>query len=122
NALDRLMQRWLWRHIVRVGIDLDGRKLLRPLARKRIEFRDALHLIAEHRNTPSSVLLVGRKDFDRVAAHAEIPARNAKIVALIWERHEVSEKLALRNALAGLDGEGHSRVGFDRADTVDARH
>ncbi len=42
--------------------------------------------------------------------------------ALVLQRHEVGDELALVDALALLQREGHRRIGLDRADTVDARH
>ena len=121
NAHDRLVQRRLRRHIVRIRVNLHQREVLRLLARERVELGDAFHLVAEHGDAPGAVLLVGREQFDGVAAHPEIAAREADIVALVLQRHEIGQQLALRHPVAHLDRERHRRIGFDRADTVNAR-
>jgi hypothetical protein len=68
---DRLVERRLRRHIVRIGVDLDEFQLGRLLPGQRVEFGDALDLVAEQRETPGAILQVGREDLDRIAAHPE---------------------------------------------------
>ncbi len=120
NAHDRLVQGRLRRDIMRIRINLHQCQVLRLLARQRVELGDALHLVAEHGDAPGAVLLVGREQFDGVAAHPEIAAREGDVVAPVLKRHKVGQQLPLRNAVAHLDRERHRRIGFNRADTVDA--
>ena len=122
DALDGLVERRLGRDIVRVGVDLDGLKLGGLLAGERVELGDRFQLVAEHRQPPGAVIQVGRKHLDGVAAHPEGAARERLVVALVLQCHEVCQQLALGNALAHLQLEGHGRVGFHVADAVDARH
>ena len=51
-----------------------------------------------------------------------VPREKSPRGALVLQRHEVGDQPALVDALALLDGEGHRRIGLDRADAVDARH
>ncbi len=81
-----------------------------------------LHLVAEQRDAPGAVFQMRREQLDGVAAHAEGAADEVGVAAAVVQGDEVGEQLALRQALAGLHGEGHGRVGLDRADAVDARH
>ena len=57
-----------------------------------------------------------------VAAHAERAAVEIGLRALVLQRHQIGEQLALRDLAALLEGEGHGRISFHRADAVDARH
>ena len=122
DRLDRLLQRRLGRHVVRVGVDLDQRQLVGLLPGQRIELDDALDLVAEQRDAPGAVLQMRREQLDRVAAHAEGAAHEVDVVAPVVQGDEVGEQLVARQPLAHLHGEGHRRVGLDRADAVDARH
>ena len=117
-----LQQRRPRRHVVRVGVDFDEFQLVGFLPGERIEFVDRFHLVAEQRHAPGAVLVVRRKNLDHVAAHAERAAIEIAARALVLQRDQVGEELALVQPLAALDGEGHRRIGLDRADTVDARH
>jgi hypothetical protein len=103
-----------------VGVDLDCVEFGGLLARERIEFVDRLDLVAEHRDPPAAILVVCREEFNRVPPYPEGAAGEACLVAPVLERHEVCEQLVAREMLAGLDAEGHRRVGLDRADAVDA--
>ena len=81
-----------------------------------------LHLVAEQRDAPGAVLQVGREQLHRVAAHAEGATNEVLVAAPVVQGDEVGQQLSLRQRFAGLHGEGHGRVGLDRADAVDARH
>ena len=120
DALDGLDERGARRDVVRVGVDLHEFEVLRLLAGQRVEFGDALHLVAEEADAPGAVLVMGREEFDRVAAHAEHAAREVAARALVLQGDEVGDELALVDALAQFQGEGHRGVGFHRADAVDA--
>ncbi len=75
-------------------------------------------LVAEQRHAPGAVLVVRRENLDHVAAHAERPAIEIAGRALVLQRDQVGQELALVKLLAPFDGEGHGRVGLDRPDTV----
>ena len=108
---------------MRVGVDFDEFQLVGLLSGERIEFVDRFDLVAEQRHAPGAILVVRREYFDQhVAAHAERAAIEIAGGALVLQRHQVGQQLALVEALAALDGERHRRIGLDRADTVDARH
>ncbi len=122
DAGNRLQQRRPRRHIVRIGVDFDEFQLVGLLSGERIEFVDQFHLVAEQRHPPGAILIMRRENLDDVAAHAERAAEKIAAGALVLQRHQIGEQLALVELFAALDGEGHRRIGFDRADTVDARH
>ena len=122
DALHGLVQRRPRRHVMRVGVDLHGRHLADLLAGQRVELVDRLDLVAEQADPPGAVLIVRRKDLDRVAAHPEGAAHEVHVGALVLQRHQVGHQLALRDRLADLQHEGHRGVGLDRADAVDAAH
>ena len=122
HRLDGLLQRRLGRHVMRVGVDLHQLQLVALGAGERVELGDALDLVAEQRDAPGAVLQVGREQLHGVAANAEGAAREVLIAAAVVQRHQVGQQLALGDGLAHLHGEGHGRVGLDRADAVDARH
>ena len=52
----------------------------------------------------------------------KVPRMKFCVAAPVVQGDQVGQQLALRQRLAGLHGEGHGRVGLDRADAVDARH
>ena len=79
-------------------------------------------LVAEQQHAPGAVFVVGGKDLDHVAAHAERAAIEVAGAALVLQRHQIGDELALVDALALLEGERHGRIGLDRTDAVDARH
>ena len=106
---------------MRIGVDLDEFEVLRLHTRQRIELDDRLDLVAEHPDAPGAVFIVGGEHFDRVAAHAEQSAREvAGLHALVLQRDEILDELALVDLVAELQRKGHGGVGLDRADAVDA--
>src|SRR3546814_14746966 len=62
------------------------------------------------------------EDFERVAAHAEIAARERLVVAFVLKRDELADVLAIVGDLAFFEIENHRRISLDRADAVAARH
>ena len=122
DRLGSLLHRRAGRHIVRIGIDAHLVEAGALLAGKRIEFADFLDIVAEKADPPRHVLIVAGKDFQAVAADAEIAAREGGVIALVLERDELADQLTLVDRFALLDVEDHRRIGFDRTDTVEARH
>ncbi len=107
---------------MRIGVDLDEFQLVGLLPGERVEFVDRLDLVAEQRDAPGAVLVMRRKNFDDVAAYAERAAEEIGLRALVLQRHQVGHQLALLDLAALLQGEGHGRISFDRANAVDAGH
>ncbi len=122
DLLHGLIQRRARRDVVGVGVDFRAFQLVRLLAGQRVELRDRLDLVAEQADAPGPVVEVGRKDLDRVAAHAKGAALKVHVAALVLLRHQVGEKLALVERVADLQLERHGGIGFHRPDAVDARH
>ena len=73
-------------------------------------------------DAPGAVFVVRRENIDRVAAHAERSAEEISLRALVLQRHQVGEQLPLVDLAALFQRERHRRIGFHRADAVDARH
>ena len=75
-----------------VGRRVDRGAVHRPddVAGQGIDLRDALDLIPPEFD-PHRLLVVCRKDFHRIPTHAERPALEADVVALILDRHEIGE-------------------------------
>ncbi len=121
DGLDRLHEGRARRDVMRVGVDLHRLEVVGLLAGERVELDDALDLVAEEGDAPAAVLVMGREQLHRVAAHPERAAGEIGR-ALVLQGHEVGQQLALVDLLADLHGEGHGRVGLDRADAVDAGH
>ncbi len=107
---------------MRVGVDFHEFQLVGLLAGERIEFVDRFHLVAEQRHPPGAVFIVRGENLDGVAAHAERAAIEVAGGALVLQRDQIGEQRALVETLALLQRERHRRIGFDRADTVDAGH
>ncbi len=58
------------------------------LAGERIELGDRLDLVAEQGDAPGGILIVGREQFDRIAADAEGAADEAGVAALVLQLGE----------------------------------
>ena len=122
DAGDRLDQRRARRDVMRIGVDFDEVQFVGLGAGERVHLLDLLDLVAEQMHAPGAVLVVRRENVDGVAAHAERAAEEIALRALVLQRHQVGEQLALVDLAALLEGEGHGRIGFHRADAVDAGH
>ena len=104
-----------------VGEDADEGEVGGFLAGERIELGDGFDLVAEQRDAPGGVLVVGGEELDGVAADAEGAAHEAGVAALVLQlAMSGAEQLALVDLLALAQVEGHGGVVFDRADAVDA--
>ncbi len=118
--LDRLIERRARRDVMRVRVELHFLEGVGLVAGQRIELGDFLDLVAEEGDAPGAVLVMRGEDLDRIAAHAEGAAAKGLIVALVLKGDEIGDELLAVEPLAELHAEGHGRIGFDRADTVDA--
>src|SRR4051812_16768706 len=81
------------RHIMARGIKGDARKLLDPDAAERIDFRDALDLVAEELDPDRALLFIGREDLDHVAANAERSAVEVDVVSLVLDLDQLLENV-----------------------------
>ena len=104
-----------------VGIDAHGVERRALFARERVEFDDLLDLVAKEADPPGDVLVMRGEDFEIVAAHPEMPPRKADIVAFILHGDQFADDFALVGIVAARQIEDHRRIGFDRADAIDAR-
>ncbi|MCB0011177.1 MAG: GDP-mannose 4,6-dehydratase [Anaerolineales bacterium] len=91
-------------------------------AAQRIDHADRVDLVAEELDAHGAIGLVRGQHLDDVAPHAEGPAMEVVVVSLVLDRREVREEAIPGDFLADFGPDEHSRVGFGRADSVDARH
>ena len=94
DAFDRLLQPLLVGDVVRRREQRHRLQLFDDLAGERVDRRDALDLVAEQRDA-QRLLLVRGEHLDRVAAHAELVAGEAHVVALVLELDEPAQDRAL---------------------------
>ena len=106
---------------VRLRVDRHLVELADHLAGQRIEPRQLVDLVAEQADA-ERVLLVGRDDFDDVAADAERAAAELRVVALVLDLDELPQNLVAVDALSPLERQQHAVVRLRRAEAVDARH
>src|SRR2546423_14453108 len=92
---------------------------MQDLAEQRVNGRDGVNLLAPHLDAVS-LILIARIALDGVAAHAETPAVELYVGALVLKLDEFLKKLLARHALARLDEEDHVVVGVRIAKAVDA--
>ena len=102
DRLHRLLERRPRRHIMRIGVDLHIVEARGLLAGQRVELDDLLDLVAEEGDAPRAVLIMRREDLQIVAAHAEIAAHERLVVALVLQRDELADDLALVDRFALL--------------------
>ncbi len=120
DLLDRLQQGRPRRHVMAVGVDLDRVQRRGLLAGQWVDLMDRLDLVAEQRDPPGAVLVMRRKQFDRVAAHPERAAEEIVVVAPVLQFDKPGEQMRAVDPVALGERQRHLRIGLDRADTVDA--
>ena len=114
GALDRRLRG----HVLRRREDVQVLELPEDLAGERVEVRDLLDLVAEHRDSVCG-LLVRRLNLDHVALDAETPAAEEGVVARVVDVDQLAEHQVPVGLLA--DGERHepALVLLGRAEAVD---
>ena len=122
DALDRLLQRRPRGDIVGIRIDADLLKAVGLGPRQRIKFHNRFKLFAKEGKAPSPVVKVGGPNLKAVTAHPERAARKCLIVAAVLLRDQFADHGALVINLAHGQILGHRRIGFNRANAIDARH
>ena len=105
-----------------VGCREDRHRLepLHDIAGERMQHVQRLDLVAEHLDA-DRVLLVDRDDLDRVAAHAEVAAREVDVVAVVLHRDELADQRIAVVDLADLQRDHRPQVLLGRTEAVDAR-
>ena len=78
------------------GIDRDRLQRLQLVPGQRLEPRDALDLVAEELDA-QGVLAPGGAELDRVAAHAELAARELDVVAGVLQVHQPVQEVVARH-------------------------
>ncbi len=118
---DRLLQAFLVGDVVRRREQHERVELLDDLAGERVDRGDALDLVAEQRDAHRP-FLVGGEHLDRVAADAELVAREPEVVALVLQLDEPAEDRSLVVLLALVEHEQLLGVVLGRTEAVDRRH
>ena len=73
---------------MRCGINRDRLQLADHFAAQRIDLVEPFNLIAEELDAYGVIFLVGGKDLDGVAAHAERPALKTHVVTRVLDLHQ----------------------------------
>ena len=119
DGLDRLQRRAARRDVVARRVHREARDLRQDLPGQRIEERQRFDLVVEQREPQRRLGVLGRKDVDDVAAHAELAAAEFVLVALVLHLGQALDHEPLRNAFVFAQVQDH-RVIVDRiADPVD---
>ncbi len=120
NAAHRALDRRPARHEVLGRIDRRPLERRDPSPVKRIDLADPLDLVAPQLDA-DPLLLVRRKNLDRVAANAKRSALECNVVSAILDLHERTQDVVARNLLA-LNQRDHLLAILDRvAEAVDRR-
>ncbi len=120
DRFHRLLERGPRSHMVAVRENLHIVEARGLLPRQRIEFDDLLDLVAEEADAPGGVLIMRGENLQIIAPHPEGAAREGGIVALVLQRDQLPDNFPLIGDLPLLHGEGHRRIGLDRADAIEA--
>ena len=81
---------------------------------------EPLDLIAEELHAHRAAFFVGRKNLDRVAAHAEGAAMEIVIVALVLDIDQFAQHPVALDSLAFFEKDQHLEVHLRLAQAVDA--
>jgi hypothetical protein len=90
------------------------------LAGERVDLADALDLVAPQADAVGG-LAVGGLHFEHIAAHAEAPALEDVVVAVVVDLHQVAQNLVAAHHLAHAQIEHDAPVILRAAQAVDAR-
>src|SRR4051812_9769527 len=95
DRLRRLFHRRPGRDVMAVRIDPHAVEARALGPRQRVEFADLLDLVAEEADPPGHILVVAGENLEAVAPHPEAAARESDVVALVLQRDELPDDLAL---------------------------
>ncbi len=121
NLVDRPLDPRLGQHEVLRRIDEHPLELVDRLARRRIDDREPLDLVAPELD-PVGELLVARPDLDRIAPHAELAPRGIGVVPLVLNVDQLPQQRVAIDDLAHLEPDHHRLVILRRTQAIDARH
>ena len=110
------------RHVVAAGVDREARDLLPHAAGERVQQLQALDLVVEELDAQRQLAVLGGKDVDGVAAHAEGTAAELDLVALVLHADQLRDHVALAHLVAGAQRHHHLVVVGRVADAVDGAH
>ena len=83
NIGDRFLELVILGQVVLGRVNIDLVRFGEDFAGQRTEFHNALDFIAEESDLVTALVLVGRDDLERIAAHAEQAGAQLHIVALV---------------------------------------
>ena len=106
---------------MRGGIDRHVLELVDHLAADRVEAHDALDLVAPEGH-PHGRVFVGRPDLERVAAHAELAARELVVVARVVNVDQLAQRLIAIDLRCDLQQHYLVEVFVGRTEAEDAAH
>ena len=121
DQLHRALERRALRDEVLRRIDRRALERGDRLAGEHVDLRDALDLVAPELDA-HPLLLVRRKDLDRVAAHAERAALERDVVAVVLDLHERAQDVVAVHALALRERHHLLAIRHRIAEAVDRAH
>ncbi len=121
NGPDSVVLGGVRHYIMAFGVDRQARVFLLHRAKQRIDLRERIDLVAEKLDA-IGVVVVGREDFNYVAAHAESAALEVHIIAFVENFHQLAENIAALDLLAFFQEQQHAVIGFRRTQAVNAAH
>ena len=100
-------------HVVRLGVDRQPQIGLPHLPGERVDLRQRVDLVAPQLD-PVGPVVVGRKDLDDVAPHAEAAPPEVAVVAVVEDLHQPPRDLLAPQLLALLEHQQHAVIGLRR--------
>ena len=122
DAFERVQHRAARRHVMALRIDGKARQRLDVVAGQRIEQRQRVDLVVEHRNAQRRLGTLCRINIDRIAAHAKRAALEIDFGARVLHRDQLPNHFLRCHLVAGANQHAHRVVVGRIADAVDARH
>ena len=88
---------------------------------ERVKELQAFDFVVEQLDAYRQLRVLGGKDVDGVAPHAEFAAREILVIALVLHAHQLGDGIALADFVARANRHHHSVVALGLTDTVDGR-
>src|SRR5581483_3326199 len=111
DGLHRRALRFVLHYIVRLEINRETVILLLYRSEKKINLSERLDFIAPQLD-PVRHIVVGRKDFDDIATHAERTSPELAIGAFVKNLHQLARDVFALDLLPFLQEQQHSIIGF----------
>ncbi len=122
NGARRALEFVIRRHELLGGIDRQRRKRGSDVPGERIELADTVNLVAKELHSNRLVVDLCLMHLNHVATHAEFPASEGDIVALVKHVHKLCKECLPRHYLPPLDRDQHLQEIFRRCQPIDAGH